>query len=98
MTDITLSASETPSTESISTTVVTAVAAVKDVDPTDLPPLYDAIDPDALNQLFRSHHQHDAAAMGQVEFTFADCTVVIDGENQVTVTPSDSTTECNLEA
>lgn len=35
--------------QSLVTTVVTAVAAVTNADPTDLPPLYETVDPDALD-------------------------------------------------
>lgn len=38
-------------TDQVSTRVVSAVAEEKGVDSTELPPLYDAIDPDALDAL-----------------------------------------------
>jgi len=41
-----------------STTVIEAIAAVSDGDATDLPPLYDSIDPNALNALFDSEKAH----------------------------------------
>lgn len=42
---------ERSDTVSTSTAIVEAVAAVSDRDPADLPPLYESIDPDALNTL-----------------------------------------------
>lgn len=39
-------------TESVTTGVLAAVAAVKGVDTTALPPLHDVIDPDALDAFF----------------------------------------------
>ena len=98
MSDSILSANSNPAAERVSTKVVTAVAGAKDVDPIDLPPLYDAIDPDALNQLFRPGVQSVGSAAGQVRFTFAGCDVVVDSDNQVTVTPTDSNAERGLEA
>lgn len=95
MTDISLSASANPSTEPVSTTVITAIADTKDVDPTELPPLYYAIDPDALDQVFQSHVQSGPV---QVQFTFAGCDVTVTSDSQVTVTPTDADNESNLEA
>lgn len=92
------SASADPSAERASTSVVTAVARAKNVDQTDLPPLYYAIDPDALDKLFRSEHRSSAGDTAEVQFTFAGCDVVVDSENGVTATPTDSGTERELEA
>jgi len=39
-------------TEPVSTRVVEVVSRAKDVDPVELPPLYEAVDPDALDLLF----------------------------------------------
>ncbi len=36
--------------------IIDALATAEGVDATDLPPLYDAVDPDALNQLFQRHN------------------------------------------
>lgn len=94
MTDITLSASASPSTEPVSTKVVTRVADAKGVDPTELSPLYYAIDPDALDQIFEPLQSGTV----QVQFTFAGCDVTVSSDRQVTVTPIDSDTESNLSA
>lgn len=96
MSDSTLSASVDPSSEPVSSTVVTGVAAVKNVDPIDLPPLYYAIDPDALDGLFQPHCS--ASETVRVQFTFAGCDVVVDGDSRVTVTPADAAIESDLEA
>lgn len=45
---------EWPTDRAPSTAVVTAVAAVEDAAPTDLPPLYESIDPQALDRLVAS--------------------------------------------
>lgn len=94
MSDSILSASANPADGQASTKVITAVADAKNVDPIDLPPLYSAIDPDALDQLFQSEFPNTASGTTKVQFTFAGCDVVVDSENQVTVTPTDSDSEC----
>ncbi len=56
--------------------VINAVAEATDSDPLDLPPLYDAVDPDALNTLF-----NESEASIQVLFHYAGFKVVVqDGE------------------
>ncbi len=64
----------------VSETVVAAVAEYKRVDVFDLdPPLYEAIDPDALDALFREGE-------GDVRFDHWGCTVTVDHDGVVTVT------------
>lgn len=66
-------------TEAVVPAIVEQVAATKDTDPVDLEPLYAAVDPDALNALCRDGFD------GRVEFRYAGCTVVVDGEREVRV-------------
>lgn len=65
--------------------VVSAVAEAEGVDVVELPPLYDTIDPEALNALFTSQ---DDAAVSTVEFEYAGYTVVVRGESTVEVRSS----------
>ncbi|QKY19167.1 hypothetical protein B4589_001780 [Halolamina sp. CBA1230] len=51
--------------------VVGAVATVSGVDPLVLPPLYDAIDPDALDALV------EGMTDGEVVFTYAECEITV---------------------
>lgn len=77
------------SDESLSEAVVRAVAAVSDrntagEDPDDrLDPLYDAVDPDALDALFR---RVDDSRTGAVEFAYCGYRVTVDSTGLVTVT------------
>lgn len=89
MTDITLPASANHCTEPVSTKVVADVADSKGVDPTELPPLYYAIDSDALDQLFEPQPGNGSV---QVQFTFAGCDVTVSSDGRVTVTPTDPDT------
>lgn len=80
-------------TANVSTTVVLAVAATTNTPADELPPLYDVIDPDALNAIFQSHGDGRPRTGIHVTFTMAGCTVSI-RDGAVTVTPdSESATE-----
>lgn len=70
----------------ISNTVVTAVARAKGVDVLDLDPLYDAVDPDALNRLFDADGPDRSNAL-ELSFSMAGCDVLVRGEGEVVVTP-----------
>lgn len=76
-------------TGQVSETVVTAVAEATGVDPVDLDPLYDVVDPDALDQIFRSTGTSPPNSM-EVRFSMAGCHVVVRGDGEVVVTPPES--------
>lgn len=71
------------STPRPSVSVVEAVAAETGADPVSLAPLYDVIDPDALDRLF------DDGASGCVEFEFCDHEVVVHADGRVLVDGSE---------
>jgi len=72
--------------EFIGERVVTAVADANDVDVTDLDVrLYDIVDPDALERLFRPRADGIPRARGQVVFEMAGCTVVVHSDGDVEV-------------
>ncbi|WP_232702309.1 HalOD1 output domain-containing protein [Halobacterium wangiae] len=50
--------------------IVHAVADELRVDPVDLDPLYDVVDPDALNSLFHSRPRVNSLGTGAVRFTY----------------------------
>lgn len=64
--------------------VVLAVSAALDADPDQLDPLYDAVDPDALDRIFQQ------GTVGHVNFEWAGCEVVITGDSTVLVTRPDA--------
>ncbi len=68
-----------------STAVVETVAEATGVDPTDLEPLYDTLDPGALDALIVSGHGEDHRADPTVSFTFAGYFVSIHGTGEVVV-------------
>ena len=66
--------------------IVSGVAAYTDRGVTALPPLYDIVDPEALEQVFTSlsgsrHRSND----GRFVFTYAGCEVMVDGGDKLTV-------------
>ncbi|WP_324760581.1 HalOD1 output domain-containing protein [Haloarcula sp. GH36] len=62
---------------STSEAVVQAVAEAAGTDPTELPPLYDQVDPDALEKLFRN------PSNGVVAFDYHGYTVVVRSDGTV---------------
>ena len=76
---------DTPA-DSVTQDVVTAVADATGRDPQDLPPLYDAVDPDALEALVnRPPHVARQATGVEVAFEFADCVVTVSSTGDVVV-------------
>lgn len=77
--------------------VIQKVASVRGVPPAELePPLNDAIDPDALDELFSTPSNQPEPASPQVTFTYHGYRIVVDEE---TVRPTessrdDATEEC----
>jgi hypothetical protein len=65
--------------KSLGMTVIEAVADVSDTDPTDLPPLADSINPDALDRLFTSQ------TVGNVSFKFAGTPVTVYATGEVLI-------------
>lgn len=72
--------------DKLSNRVIAAVAAERDVDPLELPTLYDVIDPDALNRLFDHGFSSGRNGLGRVVFTLAGCEVVVHSDGEIDVT------------
>lgn len=70
--------------EDVSRGVILAVAAYENKRPEDLPPLYDFIEPDALDEL-HSGRVNGQVFSGQTSFTFSSSQVQIYGGSPVTV-------------
>lgn len=63
--------------------IVQEIASLEGVEPGDLPPLYETIDPEALNRTLKSLSDGE----GSFEFTYADYDVTVDSTGDVTVEP-----------
>lgn len=68
--------------ELVSTNVVLSVAAIEGVEPTGLPPLATAVDPDALDDLFAGD------VRGSVSISYAGYEVTIHGDGRVEIVPN----------
>lgn len=64
---------------SLTARVVAEVAEHEGVDPLELAPLHDAVDPDALEAIFAAGRTGDVREDVRVEFTYCDHEVAIDG-------------------
>lgn len=66
--------------------VIDAISAISGTDPTELPPLYERVDPDALNALFDSRNGHGDSDL-QVEFSYNGFEVTVQDGPRVTIDP-----------
>jgi hypothetical protein len=72
--------------ESLSASVIRAVADAADLEPAELgTPLYDQIDPDALDSLFSDRHDGTPRASGHVSFTLLEYDVTVYSDGHVVV-------------
>jgi len=75
------------SDDSVSQRVVETVAEAEGVPPTELsPPLYEVVDPDALDRLFAAPSRSDS----RVVFSYKNYEVTVDGEGLVSVSTADA--------
>ncbi len=63
--------------KSASTAVVRAVSTAKDVEPENLPPIYDYIDPEALDELFQKTNRRPIRGNTTVSFEYCGYTVAV---------------------
>lgn len=70
---------------SISNAVVSAVAEATGTDPTEMDPLYNVVDPDALESLFQSAGPASVPSSRRVEFEYWGCEVVVTADRTVRV-------------
>ncbi|MFD1564467.1 HalOD1 output domain-containing protein [Haloarchaeobius amylolyticus] len=70
----------------ISLHIVNCIAEREHADPLELPPLYDAVDPDALDDLFASGCQSETDRSGRIEFQYNGYTVIVEFDNGPEIT------------
>ncbi|RKD93354.1 HalOD1 output domain-containing protein [Halopiger aswanensis] len=83
--------------ESLTVQLVQAIADAADVDPVDLsPPLYDVVDPEALEALF-APTDGGTTRRGRIEFSYAAYRVTVSvaggSEHQITIAVSEADDE-----
>jgi hypothetical protein len=71
--------------QSVACTVILAVATVLDRDALDLDPLYDVIDPDALNALVRRPGDTPGPDSVSVRFAFNGCRVTVESTGEIEI-------------
>lgn len=70
----------------VSQAVVLEVAALEGVALHDLPPLYETVDPEALNRTLESME----AGEGSITFTYTNYQVIVESDGNVTVKGKDA--------
>lgn len=74
--------------ERVSETVIKAIADAEGIDPVDLEDcLYDILDPDALDAVFRERGDSTNRTGGRIVFPMAGYLVMVRGDGTVAVTP-----------
>lgn len=76
---------EGPPQQSIVPRIVDEICQAKGVTQADLPPLYDAVDPDALDELLSTSQQHRDAEF-IVTFTYGGYQVTVTDDGDVDLT------------
>ncbi|AEH36625.1 HalOD1 output domain-containing protein [Halopiger xanaduensis] len=72
----------------LTTTVIHALADCMGVDPTDgRISLYDSVDPDALDRLFRPRHDGTPRSSGQLSFVVDDHRVTVHADGEILIEP-----------
>ena len=72
----------------LSTTVIHALADCMGIDPTDgRISLYDSVDPDALDELFRPRHDGRPRTGGQLSFAVDDYYVTVMSNGEILIEP-----------
>lgn len=74
-----------PHTDSVVDEVLAAIAGVRDLEPTEAPPLAETVDPDALEELFDPVSREFADVAGYVVFTYEGLRVTVRSEGRIRV-------------
>lgn len=67
--------------------IVETVAETVDREALELPPLYDAVDVEALDTLFVDAHHGAVSPLREVSFGYAGCAVTVHADGEVAVDP-----------
>lgn len=76
--------------ESVTTAVLRAVSAVTGMQPDPLHPLYEVVDPDALDALFGRRPNGVPRTGGRLSFNYSRCRITIDDGEVLTIEPFES--------
>ncbi|GAA0201583.1 HalOD1 output domain-containing protein [Haladaptatus pallidirubidus] len=73
--------------ENVTDGVVTAVGNATEMSMTEMTPLHESVDVDALNDLFSDNHDGSSRNQGRVRFTYCGCRIHILSTGRVLVEP-----------
>lgn len=73
--------------ESLSTTLIVVIETVANAHPSELPPLYESINPDALDHLFESTDAADRHATGRLTLQYAGFLVTVHADGEIVFRP-----------
>lgn len=75
--------------EPVSTALLMTVSSVLGIEPDDLEPLSECVEPDALNALF-VHWRGDEPRVGDgaITFTFSQCAVTVRADGEIVIDPA----------
>ena len=71
--------------ETVAEWVLAAVSELTETDPMDLEPLFDVVDPEALNELYAPDRGTEQSVPRQAMFQFSGCVVVVYGDGRIAV-------------
>ncbi|RBI60837.1 hypothetical protein DMJ13_17605 [halophilic archaeon] len=67
--------------------IISRIAAQKNADPTSLEPLYEAIDPGALKELFAPQFDGTTRTNGRVVFAYSGYQITVTSDGDIQTTP-----------
>lgn len=80
-------------TESLTVSIVLAIATIKEVEPTELDSLSVYVDTDALDTLFDTEPTNRSAIEGSFSFTYEGFCVLVNRNGELVISPVDSSSE-----
>jgi hypothetical protein len=75
--------------QSLATAIVHHIATKHDAEPSTLDPLYEVVDPDALEALFAARNDGSPRSTGQVVFDYSGYEVTVTSKGDIHATPLD---------
>lgn len=82
----------------LSTAIVRAIANVSNTPAEDLDPLYDVVDPDALNGIFAPHADGRERVAGGLWFYYSGYRVIVYPDGEIKMEPLDEATDSSRRA
>ena len=67
--------------------IATVIATIEDADQTEFAPLYDVVNPSALDMLFRQTRAGTPRSDGFVSFEYASYEIIYEANNELTLRP-----------